>query len=124
VLMGFYGIFTSNFISAERCYEVVLKQLRKLKGAPRFRHLEVSNTYIIAQGRFARKAAAEMHSMIMKGIEEGGDEISEAIVSMITECLVQAINLSNLEEWVQEPREELVSTQKIYILNEHVGYNH
>ena len=39
---------------------------------------------MIAQGRFARKAAVEMASLILKGIEEGGDEISEAIVSMIT----------------------------------------
>ena len=72
-----------------------------MKGAPRLRHLEVSNTYIIAQGRFARKAALEMHEMILKGIEEGGNEISEAIVSMITECMVQAINLKTLDEWVK-----------------------
>ena len=39
--------------------------------------------------------------MILKGIEEGGNEISEAIVSMITECMVQAINLKNLDEWVE-----------------------
>lgn len=55
--MGLYGIFTSNFVRAEKSYEVVLKRLRELKGAPRLRHLEVSNTYIVGQGRFARKAA-------------------------------------------------------------------
>lgn len=63
---------------------MVLEKLRSLKGAPRLRHLELSNTYMIAQGRFARKAAIEMSSLIMRGIEEGSDEISEAIVSMIT----------------------------------------
>lgn len=36
----------------------------------------------------------------MKGIEEGGDEISDAIVSIITECMVQAINLKKVGEWV------------------------
>lgn len=68
VLMGFYGIFTSNFVNAEKCYNVVLEKLRTLKGAPRLRHLELSNTYMIAQGRFARKAAIEISSHIMKGI--------------------------------------------------------
>lgn len=37
-LMGFYGIFTSNFVTAERNYQVLLQKLRSLKGAPRFRH--------------------------------------------------------------------------------------
>ena len=71
--MGFYGIFTFNFVRAEKCYEIALKKFRELRGAPRLRHLEISNTYVVAQGRFARKAALEMHELIMKGIEEGGD---------------------------------------------------
>ena len=71
--MGFYGVFTSNFDSAQKTYDLVLKKLRPLKGAPRLRHLELSNTYIIAQGRFARTAAYEMNTMFMKGIEEGAD---------------------------------------------------
>ena len=57
VIMGFYGIFTSNFVRAEKCYETALKKFRELRGAPRLRHLEISNTYVVAQGRFARKAA-------------------------------------------------------------------
>lgn len=66
--MGFYGIFTSNFLIAEKNYAILLEKLRTLKGAPRLRHLELSNTYMIAQGRFARKAAVEMSSLILKGI--------------------------------------------------------
>jgi len=31
---------------------------------------------MIAQGRFSRKAAIDMTNLILKGIEEGGDEIS------------------------------------------------
>jgi len=38
-LMGFYGIFTSNFVTAEKNYDILLKKLRSLKGAPRLRHL-------------------------------------------------------------------------------------
>lgn len=58
-LMGFYGIFTSNFVAAENNYKILLQKLRTLKGAPRFRHFELLNTYMIAQGRFARGAAIE-----------------------------------------------------------------
>jgi len=65
-----------------------------------------------------------MNTMFMKGIEEGADEISEAIVSMITECWVQAVNLKILDQWVEEPLQELIDNQKIFILNEHVAYNH
>lgn len=61
--------------------------------------------------------------MLLKGISEGGDEISEAVVSMITECFVQAVNLKLLDEWVQEPKAELVQAKKLYLLNEYVGYN-
>lgn len=38
-LMGFYGIFTSNFVTAEKNYGLLLEKLRSLKGAPRLRHL-------------------------------------------------------------------------------------
>ena len=51
----------------------MLKKLRELKGAPRLRHIDVSNAYIIAQGRFGREAAIEMHEMFLRGITEGGD---------------------------------------------------
>lgn len=56
---------------------------------------------MISQGRFARGAATEAAELLLKGISEGGDEISEAVVSMITECFVQAVNLKLLGEWVQ-----------------------
>ena len=42
---------------------------------------------------------------------------------MITECFVQAVNLKLLDEWVQEPKAELVQAKKLYLLNEYVGYN-
>jgi hypothetical protein len=71
--MGFYGIFTSNFVTAQRNYLVLLKKLRSLKGAPRFRHFELLNTYMISQGRFARGAATEAAEMLLKGISEGSD---------------------------------------------------
>lgn len=122
-LMGFYGIFTSNFVTAERNYKILLQRLRTLKGAPRFRHFELLNTYMISQGRFARGAANEATEMLLKGISEGGDEISEAVVSMITECFVQAVNLKVMGEWVQESQAELVQQKKLYLLNEYVGYN-
>lgn len=78
---------------------------------------------MISQGRFARGAATEAAELLLKGISEGGDEISEAVVSMITECFVQAVNLKLFDEWVQEPKAELVQAKKLYLLNEYVGYN-
>ena len=59
VLVGLYGIFTSNFVVAEKNYNILLSSFRTLKGSSRFRHLFLLNTYIIAQGRFARPAALE-----------------------------------------------------------------
>ena len=44
-----------------------------------------------------------MSSLIMKGVEEGSDEFSDIVVSMITECFVQAVNLKTFDEWIQEP---------------------
>lgn len=60
---------------------------------------------------------------MLKGISEGSDEISEAVVSMITECFVQAVNLKIVNDWIEEPLPELVEKKKIFILNEYVGYN-
>lgn len=67
--MGIYGVFTSNFVKAEQIYQILLNKMQTFKGAPRLRHLELSNTYMIAQGRFARKAALDMATMIMQGID-------------------------------------------------------
>lgn len=55
--------------------------------------------------------------MLLRGISEGSDEISEAVVSMITECFVQAVNLKLMNEWVEEPESELVQSRKLYLLN-------
>jgi hypothetical protein len=74
--MALYGVFTSNFVKAEEVYKVVLAKLRPLKGAARLRHVEVLNTYLISQGRFARPAAAEGAEHLLRGISEGSDEIS------------------------------------------------
>ena len=123
VLLGFYGVFTSNFVLARENYRVVIDKLRQFRGAPRLRHLEMLNTYVLAQGRFAREAVVEATEMFLKDITEGGDEVSEAVVSMITECYVQAINLKNVGEWVDEPLEGLVREKKVYVLNDYVGYN-
>lgn len=60
---------------------------------------------------------------MLKGINEGSDEISEAVVSMITECFVQAVNLKIVNDWIEEPLPELVEKKKIFLLNEYVGYN-
>jgi len=57
MLMGLYGIFTSNFVIAEKIYQLVLAKLRTIKGPARLRHLLLLNTYMIASGRFARAAA-------------------------------------------------------------------
>jgi hypothetical protein len=73
VLMGFYGVFTSNFVSARKNYDVLLAKLRSLKGAARLRHLDLLNTYMIAQGRFARSAAREGAEHLLRGISEGSD---------------------------------------------------
>lgn len=62
---------------------------------------------MIAQGRFARGAAIEAAELLLKGISEGSDEISEAVVSMITECFVQAVNLKIINDWIEEPLPEL-----------------
>ncbi len=42
---------------------------------------------------------------------------------MITECFVQAVNLKNIDEWVEEPLNSLIESKRIYLLNEYVGYN-
>ena len=59
---------------------------------------------------------------LLQGIEEGSDEVSELIVSMLISCFIIPINLSNLGVWVKEPVEELVRTSRIYKLNEETGY--
>jgi len=73
VLMGLYGIFTSNFVVAEKNYQVLLAKLRPLKSGARLRHIELLNTYMIAQGRFARGAAREGAEHLLRGISEGSD---------------------------------------------------
>lgn len=71
--MGIYGILTSNLVVAEKNYKVFLEKLRTLKGACRFRHFDLLNTYMISQGRFARGAAIEATELLLKGISEGSD---------------------------------------------------
>jgi hypothetical protein len=38
---------------------------------------------MIAQGRFSRKAAIEGINYLLKGFDEGSDEVAEAIITMI-----------------------------------------
>jgi hypothetical protein len=39
---------------------------------------------------------------LMRGVEEGTDEISELIVSMLIYCFIVPINLKLLPQWVKE----------------------
>jgi len=36
---------------------------------------------------------------------------------------VQSINLKNIGEWVEEPLEQLIKNEKLFVLNEYVAYN-
>jgi len=53
----------------------------------------IMNLFIMAQGRFAREVAIEGIEHLLKGIEEGSNEVSDVIISMIVSCFVIAINL-------------------------------
>ena len=59
---------------------------------------------------------------LLQGIEEGSDEVSELIVSMLISCFIIPINLSNLNLWVKESVDELVRSNRVYKLNEETGY--
>jgi hypothetical protein len=60
------------------------------------------NLYIMAQGRFAREVAIEGIKHLLKGVEEGSNEVSEVIITMIVSCFVIAINMKQIGPWVFE----------------------
>lgn len=60
------------------------------------------NNYILCSGRFSREEAKNGIHYLMKGIEEGTDEVSELIVSMLIYCFIVPINLKLMGEWVNE----------------------
>ena len=57
--------------------------MRTQKGPSRLRHFEVFNNYLLCAGRFAQDQAKNGIQYLMGGIEEGSDEVSELIVSML-----------------------------------------
>ncbi len=69
-------MFTKNFVTSRKIYEAFIKRFREEKGASRLRHLTLMNLYILAQGRFSREVAIEGIKHLLKGIEEGSNEVS------------------------------------------------
>lgn len=56
----------------------------------------------MAQGRFAREVAIEGISHLLKGVEEGSNEVSDVIITMIVSCFVIAINMKEIGPWINE----------------------
>lgn len=82
----------------------------------------IMNLFIMAQGRFAREVAIEGITHLLKGIEEGSNEVSDVIITMIVSCFVIAINMKEIGPWINESTESLIEAKKIYKLNDWVGY--
>ena len=52
------------------------------------------NLYIVAQGRFSRDIAKEgIDYLLNGGINEGANEVSDVLVTMIANCFIIAINM-------------------------------
>jgi hypothetical protein len=62
----------------------------------------IMNLFIMAQGRFAREVAIEGISHLLKGVEEGSNEVSDVIITMIVSCFVIAINMKEIGPWINE----------------------
>lgn len=98
-------MFTKNFVTSRKIYEAFIKRFREEKGSSRLRHLTIMNLFIMAQGRFAREVAIEGITHLLKGIEEGSNEVSDVIISMIVSCFVIATNLKEIGPWINESTE-------------------
>jgi hypothetical protein len=118
-------VFCIDWRVSKKIFNRIITKLREEKGSSRLRHLEVFNNYVICSARFAQEEAKNGIEYLMRGIEEGTDEISELIVSMLIYCFIVPINIKLLPEWLVEEEIEVVlkNASKIYKLNESTGYN-
>lgn len=94
-------VFCKNWRANKIIFEKIIGRLRREKGPSRLRHLEVFNNYILCTGRFSLREAVDGIRYLLEGIEEGSDEVSELIVSMLISCFIIPINLEEMKKWVK-----------------------